>query len=160
MALKRKLDLDSSEDFPQVRLSLPPRTPHIFTTCQTVKQLKLVPFPGYEPDHDVAMSDSSSSDSEQFFSENHHTRLVSTASTASSSFGLSEAVDHSSRECFVSPPGPCLMGNFTVVLALYPRYSAHQPTLDPCESPKVVGLMQPASTLTHHGYVNYATPAP
>ncbi|KAG8213986.1 hypothetical protein J3R82DRAFT_10736 [Butyriboletus roseoflavus] len=112
MAMKRKLDLDSAEDFPQ-----------------TVKQLKLVPFPGYEPDHDVAMSDSS--DSEQFFPENHHTRLVSTASTSSSSFGSSEAVDYGSP--------------------LYPRYSAHQPTLDPSESPKVVGLMQPVSTLSHHG---------
>ncbi|KAF8134630.1 hypothetical protein EV363DRAFT_1324148 [Boletus edulis] len=113
MALKRKFDLDPSEDFPQ-----------------TVKQLKLVPFPGYEPDHDVAMSDSSSSDSEQFFPENHHTRLVSTASTASS---LSEAIDYNSP--------------------LYPRYSMHQPSLDPSESSKVVGvgLIQPASTLTHHG---------
>jgi len=111
MAMKRKLDLDSSEDFPQ-----------------TVKQLKLVPFPGYVPDHDVAMSDSPSSDSEPFFPENHHTRLVSTASTSSD---LSEAVDYNSP--------------------LYPRYSAHQPALDPPESPKVVGLMQPASTLSHHG---------
>ncbi|KAI9569710.1 hypothetical protein HD554DRAFT_2090262 [Boletus coccyginus] len=114
MVMKRKLDLDTAEDFPQ-----------------TVKQLKLVPFPAYEPDHDVAMSDSSSSDSEQFFPENHHTRLVSIASTSSSSFGLSEAVDYNSP--------------------LYPRYSAHQPALDPSESPKVVGLMQPSSTLSHHG---------
>ena len=104
MALKRKLDLDSSEDFPQVCVSpylLSP--PYIFTACQTVKQLKLVPFPGYQPDHDVAMSDSSSSDSEQFFPENHHTRLVSTASTSSSSFGSSEAVDYNSRECPLPP---------------------------------------------------------
>lgn len=131
--------------------------PHIiFTTCQTVKQLKLVPFPGYVPDHDVAMSDSPSSDSEPFFPENHHTRLVSTASTSSD---LSEAVDYNSRECFHSLLEPRLMGNFTMILALYPRYSAHQPALDP-ESPKVVGLMQPASTLSHHGYVYYATPPP
>jgi len=134
--------------------------PHVFTARQTVKQLKLVPFPGYEPDHDVAMSDSSSSDSEQFFPENHHTRLVSTASTSSSSFGSSEAVDYNSRERFYSPPGSCLMGNSNMISALYPRYSAHQPALDPCESPKVVGLMQPASTLSHHGYVNYTAPPP
>jgi hypothetical protein len=132
--------------------------PHIiFTICQTVKQLKLVPFPGYVPDHDVAMSDSPSSDSEPFFPENHHTRLVSTASTSSD---LSEAVDYNSRQCFHSFSGPCLMGNFIVILALYPRYSAHQPALDPPESPKVVGLMQPASTLSHHGYVYHATPPP
>lgn len=158
MALKRKLDLDSSEDFPQVCVSpylLSP--PYIFTACQTVKQLKLVPFPGYQPDHDVAMSDSSSSDSEQFFPENHHTRLVSTASTSSSSFGSSEAVDYNSRECLRFPSRPCLMGEFIPLSALYPRYSAHQPTFDPSESPKVVGLMQPASTLSHHGYVNYTT---
>ena len=109
------------------------------------------------PDHDVAMSDSSCSDSEQFFPESHHTRLVSTASTSST---VSDAVDYNSRERFHSPPGPCLMGNFIVILALYPRYSAHQPTLDPSESPKVVGLMQPASALSHHGYVNYAAPPP
>ncbi|KAG9316674.1 hypothetical protein JVU11DRAFT_2734 [Chiua virens] len=76
------------------------------------------------------MSDSSS-DSEHFSPENHHARLVSTASTASNVSGFSDAVD------FNSP--------------LYPRYSAHQPILDPLESPKAVGLMQPASALSHHG---------
>ncbi|KAF9241645.1 hypothetical protein BU15DRAFT_87216 [Melanogaster broomeanus] len=111
MAMKRKLDLDSTEDYPQF--------------WQAAKQLKLVPFPGYEPENDVAMSDSSSSDSEPFFPESHHTRLVSTVSSTSST------VD------FDSP--------------LYPRYNAHQPTLDPSESPKVIGLMQPASSLSHHG---------
>lgn len=147
--MKRKLDLDSAEDFPQVSLSPGFLYPHIMISCQTAKQLKLVPFPGYEPDHDVAMSDSS--DSEQFFPENHHTRLVSTASTSSSSFGSSEAVDYNSRECLRFPSRPCLMGEFIPLSALYPRYSAHQPTFDPSESPKVVGLMQPVSTLSHHG---------
>ena len=73
-------------------------TPRIFIARQTAKQLKLIPFPGYEPDHDIAMSDSSSSDSEQFFPENHHARLVSTTSTSSSSFSPSDAVDYNSRE--------------------------------------------------------------
>ncbi|KAF9227297.1 hypothetical protein BS17DRAFT_775252 [Gyrodon lividus] len=114
MAMKRKLDFDTVEDYPQA-----------------AKQLKMVPFPGCEPDNDVAMSDSSSSDSEHFFSESHHTRLESTASTSSSSFGALEAVDYGSP--------------------LYPRYSAHQPSLDPSELPKVVGLMQPASSFSHHG---------
>ncbi|KIJ67840.1 hypothetical protein HYDPIDRAFT_173592 [Hydnomerulius pinastri MD-312] len=114
MAMKRKLEFDSADDYPQA-----------------VKQLKMVPFPGYEADNDVAMSDSSSSDSELFFPENHHTRLVSTASTSSSSSGSFDAVDYNSP--------------------LYPRYSANQPTLDPSDSPKVVGLMQPVSSFTHHG---------
>ncbi|KAH7888640.1 hypothetical protein F5I97DRAFT_1854271 [Phlebopus sp. FC_14] len=115
MAVKRKLDFDSDDDFPQA-----------------TKQLKMVPFPGYEPDHDVAMSDSSSSDSEHFL-ENHHTRLISTASSCSSSSGYLDAVDYNSP--------------------LYPRYSANQPSLDPypSDSPKVVGLLQPASSFTHHG---------
>lgn len=103
MALKRKLDLDSFEDFPQVCPSPDLLCLRISITCQTAKQLKLVPFPGYEPDHDVAMSDSSSSDTEQFSPESHHARLVSTTSTASS---LSEAVDYSSRKFlyFLLPP--------------------------------------------------------
>jgi hypothetical protein len=112
--MKRKLDFDSTEDYPQA-----------------AKQLKLVPFPGYEPETDVAMSDSSSSDSDPFFPESHHTRLVSTTSTSSSSFSALEAVDYDSP--------------------LYPRYNAPQPTLDPSESPKVIGLMQPISSLSHHG---------
>lgn len=52
------------------------------------------------------------------------------------------------------------MGDFVVMVALYPRYSAHQPSLELASSPKVVGLMQPASSMTHHGYVNYAAPPP
>ncbi|KAG6332604.1 hypothetical protein ID866_6482 [Astraeus odoratus] len=111
MALKRKLDFDAPNDYPQ-----------------SAKHLKLVPFPGYEPDTDVAMSDSPSSDLDLFFPENHHSRLVSTASTASSSSissGLLDAVDYSSRKRFV----------MSVVI----------------NSAKVIGLMQPASSFSHHG---------
>ncbi|KIM69726.1 hypothetical protein SCLCIDRAFT_722522 [Scleroderma citrinum Foug A] len=121
MTLKRKLDLDTE----------------LSNDCiQVAKQLKLVPFPGYEADTDVAMSDSPSSDLDLFFPENHHSRLVSTASTASSSSlssSLFDAVDYNSP--------------------LYPRLSAQEPTLDPCptDSPKVIGLLQPTSSFAHHG---------
>ncbi|KAI6021481.1 hypothetical protein BKA83DRAFT_4282503 [Pisolithus microcarpus] len=116
MAVKRKFDFDASADYPQA-----------------TKQLKLVPFPGYEPDSDVAMSDSPSSDLDLFFPENHHSRLVSTASSSSVSSGLCDAVDYNSP--------------------LYPRLGARQPSLDPylSEPAKVVGLLQPASSFTHHG---------
>ncbi|KAL4073850.1 hypothetical protein J3A83DRAFT_4357781 [Scleroderma citrinum] len=117
MALKRKLDLDTDHN----------------DCVQVAKQLKLVPFPGYEPDNDVAMSDSPSSDLDLFFPESHHSRLVSTVSTASSSSvssSLFDAVDYNSP--------------------LYPRLSAQQPILDP-DSPKAVGLLQPVSSFSHHG---------
>ncbi|KAL4078331.1 hypothetical protein V8B97DRAFT_2003554 [Scleroderma yunnanense] len=116
MALKRKLDLDTDHN----------------DCVQVAKQLKLVPFPGYEPDNDVAMSDSPS-DLDLFFPESHHSRLVSTVSTASSSSvssSLFDAVDYNSP--------------------LYPRLSAQQPILDP-DSPKAVGLLQPVSSFSHHG---------
>ncbi|KAI6157848.1 hypothetical protein BKA82DRAFT_1006936 [Pisolithus tinctorius] len=117
MAVKRKFDFDVSTDCPQA-----------------AKQLKLVPFPGFEPDSDVPMSDSPSSDLDLFFPENHHSRLVSTASSSSSvSSGLYDAVDYNSP--------------------LYPRLTARQPVLDPYspDSTKAVGLLQPASSFTHHG---------
>jgi hypothetical protein len=51
------------------------------------KQLRLVPFPSYQADTDVAMSDGLSdiSSLEPVISEQHHMRLDSGASTASSS---------------------------------------------------------------------------
>ena len=64
---------------------------------QAAKQLKMVPFPNCAPDIDVAMSDSPSSDIEQFFPENHHTRLHSTASSCSGSSVDSDGIDFNSR---------------------------------------------------------------
>ena len=51
------------------------------------KQLRLVPFPSYQADTDVAMSDALSDVSflEPVTSEQHHMRLNSGASTTSSS---------------------------------------------------------------------------
>lgn len=52
---------------------------------QTTKQLKCIPFPNYEPDNDVPMSDTSSeSDLVINTTGLFHTRLVSNASTSSS----------------------------------------------------------------------------
>lgn len=99
------------------------------TTYQSAKQLKMVPFPNYEPDADVAMSDSSSSDVEAYYPETHHTRLASNTSTSSSS----SDIDYSSP--------------------LYPRFQLYRPVLDETalDSAKTVGLLQPASSFSHHG---------
>ena len=53
------------------------------------KQLRLVPFPSYQADTDVAMSDALSdvSSLEPVASEQHHMRLNSGASTSSSDYG-------------------------------------------------------------------------
>ncbi|KAH7915208.1 hypothetical protein BJ138DRAFT_1142258 [Hygrophoropsis aurantiaca] len=102
---------------------------------QTVKQLKMIPFPHYEPDFDVTMNESPSSDAEQFnFPGNHHTRLASTASNSSNSSGLSDHIDYNSP--------------------LYPRFQLYQPVpesyaeVDPAHN---ASLLQPASTFSHHG---------
>ena len=56
-------------------------------TIYQSKQLRLVPFPSYQADADVAMSDASSDVSpiEPIITEQHHMRLDSGVSTASSS---------------------------------------------------------------------------
>jgi hypothetical protein len=53
------------------------------------KQLRLFPFPSYQADTDVAMSDALSdvSSLEPITSEQHHMRLNSGASTSSSDYG-------------------------------------------------------------------------
>ncbi|KAJ4000043.1 hypothetical protein F5050DRAFT_1563794 [Lentinula boryana] len=61
MAMKRKFDGDSDD-----------------AVYQNTKQLKLVPFPNYEPDKDCMMSEA------QPFYEHYHFRNTSSASSASS----------------------------------------------------------------------------
>jgi uncharacterized protein YdaT len=63
--------------------------------AQTAKQLKCIPFPNFESDNDVAMSDASSeSDFVTTTSEAYHTRLASNASTSSSdSSASSDSID-------------------------------------------------------------------
>ncbi|KAF4567739.1 hypothetical protein EYR40_006744 [Pleurotus pulmonarius] len=81
MALKRKLDIDSDDVAPT-----------------NAKQLKLVPFPNYEPDMDVSMSD------DAMCVDAHHTRLSSTTSSYSSN--ASDSPLDNSREfapAYVTP---------------------------------------------------------
>ncbi|KAI9437576.1 hypothetical protein H4582DRAFT_2111788 [Lactarius indigo] len=70
MAIKRKFDRDT-----------------VAESDRCSKQLRLVPFPSYQADADVAMSDASSDASplEPIITEQHHMRLDSGVSTASSS---------------------------------------------------------------------------
>ncbi|KAL4267037.1 GATA-type domain-containing protein [Pleurotus pulmonarius] len=120
MALKRKLDIDSDDVAPT-----------------NAKQLKLVPFPNYEPDMDVSMSD------DAMCVDAHHTRLSSTTSSYSSNASDSP-LDN-------SPPYP--------TFDLYPSSpseqapSPHQYPYTPAQSPSLptVGLIQPSKSFVHHG---------
>ncbi|KAH7926692.1 hypothetical protein BV22DRAFT_1086386 [Leucogyrophana mollusca] len=117
MTVKRKFDFEE-EDY----------------SHQTVKQIKMIPFPNYEPDFDVTMTESPSSDVEQYFPGNHHTRLASTASTSSQSSGSSDFIDYNSP--------------------LYPRFQIYQPAPDSyadLDLAQSSGLLQPASSFSHHG---------
>lgn len=58
------------------------RRAYTYLSPQT-KQLKLVPFPTYEPDNDVCMSDASS-DQDLLTVDPHHGRFNSTSSAVSS----------------------------------------------------------------------------
>jgi len=111
--MKRKFDLDSEDVAPQVS-----------------KQQKMIPFPAYEPDYDVAMSDSSSDADMYTLADNHHVRLSSSASTTSASSASSDGID------FASP--------------LFPRYNAGNASQSGYDS-LTVGLLQPVSSFTHHG---------
>lgn len=95
MALKRKLDLDSDDVAPTVSPLSPYRTtPAHVSSHQNAKQLKLVPFPNYEPDMDVSMSD------DAMCVDAHHTRLSSTTSSYSSNASDSP-LDNSREFAFV-----------------------------------------------------------
>lgn len=77
MAVKRKFDLDNDDLGPTVSPFL--LAPFFFShPVQNVKQLKLVPFPNFEPDMDVAM------DEVVPVVIQNHTRLPSDASSFSS----------------------------------------------------------------------------
>jgi len=113
MAMKRKCDFESDE-----------------SSAPYAKQLKCIPFPHYEPDNDVAMSDASS-DSDGLLSagsELYHTRLPSNASSVSSADSF--AVNYPTFD-------------------LYPISAFDTPDVN--ESIKNVGLMQPSGSFAHHG---------
>ncbi|TFL07886.1 hypothetical protein BDV98DRAFT_41624 [Pterulicium gracile] len=121
MAVKRKFIADSDD-----------------VTALSAKQLKLVPFPHYEPDLDVSMAvdDAPTSASSSFL---HHTRQTSNVSSIASSASSS------------SP-------NST-----YPHLQPNQEnatqdhdmqvlTLDGSTPPLIkVGLLQPSAGFQHHG---------
>lgn len=96
------------------------------SSVPNTKQPKCIPFPNYESDHDVAMSDASSEfDPVTTASDAYHTRLSSNASTSSSD---SLIVD-------------------------YPTFNLYPlPVFDNAPSiPKNIGLLQPNGSFTHHG---------
>jgi len=120
MAPKRKLDLDSDDVMPT-----------------NSKQLKLVPFPNYEPDNDVAMSDV-----ESIYTP-HHTRYPSNVSASSASSDSSSP----SYPSFDIYPTPFFNSNNEMVDSNSVQFPAQSPN-----SPNHnVGLLQPANTLAHHG---------
>ncbi|KAI0250171.1 hypothetical protein BJV78DRAFT_1128414, partial [Lactifluus subvellereus] len=117
------------------------------------KQLRLVPFPSYQADTDVAMSDASSSDVsplEPMISEQHHVRLDSGASTASSTDDFD--VHHDAHIAPAYPsfslyPNPFFDSNGSVDTESLnaPRYSTSPPPQ------KSVGLLEPKNNVFHHG---------
>jgi len=109
----------------------------------------MVPFPNYEPDTDVAMFDSPSSASEldPFFLEKPHTRLHSTASSTSGSSGYSDGIDYNSR--MYNWNSNITQSDTDIRIALYPRLTVVD--YQPADPAKAVGLLQPASSFTHHG---------
>ncbi|CAK5281367.1 unnamed protein product [Mycena citricolor] len=101
------------------------------------KQLKLIPFPNYEPDTDVCMSDV-----QPVFSTPHHTRLPSNVSSVSTNSNPSSPA----YPAFDLYPLPFFGadGNVDPNSHSYAHY-AQQPPSPP------VGLLQPSSSFSHHG---------
>ncbi|KAL0956131.1 hypothetical protein HGRIS_002297 [Hohenbuehelia grisea] len=111
------------------------------------KQLKLVPFPNYEPDTDVAMSDA-----EPLRIETHHTRLSSNASTLSS-FSESPLTQSPYLNFDAHPlPAQSSVGSPESVASDFSYGVAQTPS-----SPSV-GLLQPSTTFVHHGSNCYQIP--
>ncbi|KAH9961501.1 hypothetical protein BC827DRAFT_1202439 [Russula dissimulans] len=128
MALKRKLDNDIVSE-----------------SDRTSKQLRLVPFPSYQANEDVDMSDASdASPLEPIVSEQHHVRLDSGASTASSS----DFDDASAYPPFDYYPNPFFGsdGSVDVDSHNFSRQSVSPPPR------KVVGLLEPKNSFLHRGH--------
>ncbi|KAJ7594731.1 hypothetical protein C8J56DRAFT_927505 [Mycena floridula] len=124
MAMKRKFEVDAESD----------------ATTTRPKQLKLVPFPNYEPDLDSAMSEA-----EPLYSA-HHVRIPSNASTTSSdsSYGV-PSPENASYPSFDLYPHPFFRpdGSIDTESHNYAYYSAQQNS--------TVGLLQPSNNFVHHG---------
>ncbi|TFK25511.1 hypothetical protein FA15DRAFT_590311 [Coprinopsis marcescibilis] len=127
MAMKRKLDFDVDDVVPLKQ-----------------KQMKLVPFPNFEFEDDVAMLDA-----EPIYPQQHHLRLPSNASCASS--GASDSpLSHSplyptydlSPATFFNPD----TGTVDANSHSFSHYSQSSP------SQSALGLMQPSpNSFVHHG---------
>ncbi|KAI9452475.1 hypothetical protein BJY52DRAFT_1205662 [Lactarius psammicola] len=135
MAIKRKFDIDT-----------------VAESDRCSKQLRLVPFPSYQADADVAMSDASSDVSpvEPIITEQHHMRLDSGVSTASSSdYGDVHFEAHiaPALPSFSFHPNPFFGsdGSVDVDSHNFARYSVSPPPQ------KSVGLLEPKNNSFHHG---------
>ncbi|KAF8269233.1 hypothetical protein EI94DRAFT_1771331 [Lactarius quietus] len=135
MAIKRKFDRDT-----------------VAESDRCSKQLRLVPFPSYQADADVAMSDASSDVSpvEPMTTEPHHIRIDSGLSTASSSdYGDVHPHAHigPAYPSFNSQPNTFFGSDGTVDPDShnFSRYSDSPPP------PKSVGLFEPKNNTFHHG---------
>ncbi|KAJ3788622.1 hypothetical protein GGU11DRAFT_569908 [Lentinula aff. detonsa] len=117
MAMKRKFDGDSDD-----------------AVYQNTKQLKLVPFPNYEPDKDCTMSEA------QPFYEHYHFRNTSSASSASSYASGSPTTPPSSFPSIEPYP-----------LSLLPDVSMSSVSYTNQVSISNVGLLQPHTDFKHHG---------
>ncbi|KAI0062832.1 hypothetical protein BV25DRAFT_1824868 [Artomyces pyxidatus] len=128
MAIKRKFDSDSVE-----------------SSVRCAKQLRLVPFPAYEPepDTDVTMSDASDSPAESASFDQHHLRLDSNSSTTSTESGNSSNFAYPSFNIYPNPFfGPD--GLVDTNSHTFSRYSTPPPTQKP------VGLFEPQNASAHH----------
>jgi hypothetical protein len=128
MAIKRKFDIDT-----------------VAESDRCSKQLRLVPFPSYQADADVAMSDASCdvSPTEPMTTEQHHMRLDSGVSTASSS----DYGDGPAYPSFSFQPSPFFGSDGSVDPDShnFSRYSDSPPPQ------KSVGLLEPKNSNFHHG---------
>ncbi|EAU91340.2 hypothetical protein CC1G_07375 [Coprinopsis cinerea okayama7 len=126
MALKRKLEVDVEDVVPLKQ-----------------KQMKLVPFPNFGSDEDVAM------DVEPFLPEQHHLRVPSDASgTSSASVSpLSYSPNYPTYDLHPSPFFNPETGSVDSNSHSFSHYSAQ-----PSPPQGSLGLMQPsANNFVHHG---------
>ncbi|ETW81234.1 hypothetical protein HETIRDRAFT_476703, partial [Heterobasidion irregulare TC 32-1] len=148
MAIKRKFDSDSVE------------------VGRQTKQIRCIPFPAYEPDFDVEMSDASSSDNELMPAQQFHSRHDSTASTNSDASlthpSMSSSLFRYSRSVYsyIQPltdrypsfniyPTPFFGGPGGTVDTDSHNYSRYA-TPPPQAPAKPVGLFEPRNSFAHH----------
>lgn len=168
MAIKRKFDRDTVAESDRCVGSLCALRQRVGINAHTIqsKQLRLVPFPSYQADADVAMSDASSDVSpvEPIITEQHHMRLDSGVSTASSSdygdgvYLVFFAIGSEFISTHIAPALPSFSfhpnpffgpdGSVDPDSHNFSRYSVSPPPQ------KSVGLLEPKNSSFHHGLVS------